>query len=713
MKTKLFSLLITINVIILLSFNVNAQSPGDNDAGFNVGTGADGQVFITVVQSDGKIIIGGNFTAYNGTPANGIARLNVDGSIDATFNMGTGAVGWVRTAAIQGDGKIIIGGDISKYNGTAINRIARLNTDGTLDGTFNPGINILGGSYQTHNIYAVLIQNDGKIIAQGEGGNNGTSIINVVRLNSDGTSDGTFYLGAGAEGYGVTPALQGDGKIILGGNFTKYNGTPSNNIARLNTDGTIDGTFNAGTGVNGFVSTVAIQSDDKIIIGGGFTNYNGTSINNIARLNTDGSIDGTFNAGTGVDVGAIGAVGTIAIQNDGKIIIAGAFQAYNGIARENIASLNADGTLDIAFNPGTGSDSYIFTTALQNDGKVIIGGNFTSYNGVGRNRVARIIGHSIIPAISVTITVTNVVCNGSNTGSASASVSGGTVPYTYLWNNGGTTQTISGLAAGNYSVIVTDAHGTTATNTAAVTVSSANPVVADAGLNQTVYYGYSPASGALLTGTASGGVPPYTYGWNTGATTSVINVHPTTGKQYAFTVTDANGCTALDVVKVCVVDVRCEKRCHSATNKVEVCHRSANGKMETLCIAPSAVQAHLAHGDNLGKCGTVTSCSDAARTDVEEEDQALYGDEINLTSYPNPFYNETAIRFSTVETGQVEVAVYNMLGVKIATLFNGIVNETEIHEVQFNASDLSDGIYFVKLITEQGNLKVQRLVLNR
>jgi uncharacterized delta-60 repeat protein len=97
-----------------------------------------------------------------------------------------------------------------------------------------------------------------------------------------------------------TTAIQSDGKIIIGGSFTTYNGTLINNIARLNADGTLDLTFNPGTGANDSVLGTAIQSDGKIIIGGGFTSYNGTAINRIARLNADGTIDLTFNPGTGV-----------------------------------------------------------------------------------------------------------------------------------------------------------------------------------------------------------------------------------------------------------------------------------------------------------------------------------------------------------------------------------------------------------------------------
>lgn len=151
--------------------------------------------------------------------------------------------------------------------------------------------------------------------------------------------------------------------------------------------GAIDLTFNPGTGTNGCVNTSAVQSDGKILIGGHFTSFNGTPRNRIARLNADGTLDPTFNSSTGAN----GEIYIITLQGDGKIIIGGVFSSYNGVSRNHLARLNADGTLDTTFNPGTGSNGEVLTTALQNDGKIIIGGDFNSYDGAGRNMVARVL----------------------------------------------------------------------------------------------------------------------------------------------------------------------------------------------------------------------------------------------------------------------------------------------------------------------------------
>ena len=384
----------------LFSVVVFAQ-PGTIDLAFNPNQGADYPVYTTSIQSDGKIIIGGNFTSFNGTVRNKIARLNTNGTLDANFNPGTGADGYVYTAPIQSDGKIIIGGGFTSYNGIARKYIARLNTDGTLDATFTPGTGPNGS------VYTTSIQSNGKIIIAGSFGVfSGTVRKNIGRLNTDGTLDTSFDPGiaAGDNGGVLTNSIQSDGKIIIGGSFTP------NLIARLNIDGTQDATFNPGTGANGTVLTTSIQSDGKIIIGGQFTTYNGIAINYIARLNTDGTLDTTFNHGTG----ASDHVRTTSIQSDGKIIIGGNFTSYNGNARNYIARLNTDGTLDANFNPGPGSDNDVRTTSIQSDGKIVIGGYFTSYNGTGRNRIARINGDNALNSIGSENNILNIYPNPSS-----------------------------------------------------------------------------------------------------------------------------------------------------------------------------------------------------------------------------------------------------------------------------------------------------------
>jgi uncharacterized delta-60 repeat protein len=398
------NLLSTILFVIALTVKVFAQD-GNLDNSFNIGTGANSFVQTTLIQSDGKIMIGGVFTTYNGTSINRIARLNTDGTLDASFNPGIGANGTINKLTIQSDGKIIMSGQFTSYNGNAMNRIARLNNDGTLDLSFNPGT---GANNQ---IRANSIQSDGKIIITGQfTAYNGTSRNRIARLNTDGTLDTTFDPGTGANDYIATNSIQNDGKIIIGGHFTEYNGMGINKIARLNIDGTLDSTFNPGTGIDNYVYSTSIQNNGKIIIGGTFTLFNGITINRIARLNNDGTLDNTFNPGSG----ASHSIESIAIQSDGKIIIGGFFTSYNGTSINRIARVNSDGTLDTSFNPGTGTTNGVVTITIQNDGKIIIGGDFTSYNGTARNNIARImIGGCIVPIVNISPSI-NSLAIGSN-----------------------------------------------------------------------------------------------------------------------------------------------------------------------------------------------------------------------------------------------------------------------------------------------------------
>jgi len=369
--------------------------PGALDLSFNPGTGTDNVVYASAILSDGKILIGGVFTTYNGLVKRSIARLYTDATLDTLFDPGTGANGVIRAISVQNDDKIIINGQFTNYNGVSRKYIARLNDDGSLDPSFNVG------SGANDFVHTNALQSDGRILIGGQFTSyNGTARNRIARLNQNGTLDTTFNPGTGVS-FSSLYAIQilNDGKIIIGGTFSSYNGTPINNIARLNANGTLDTTFNVGTGVGGYVTSISLQSDGKIIVGGDFSNYNGIPMKNIARLNSDGTLDSTFiMQGSGLNSSLL----STSIQSDGKIIIGGYFSNFNGISRNKIARLNMDGTLDLNFIPGTGASSNIQTTCIQSDGQIIIGGQFNSYNGTTRNRIARVQNDGIVNISSMT-----------------------------------------------------------------------------------------------------------------------------------------------------------------------------------------------------------------------------------------------------------------------------------------------------------------------
>ena len=363
---------ITENRIIRLNTN------GSKDNTFNTESGFNGNVYSVSMEPDGKIIVGGVYISYKGVIENSIIRLNTDGSKDTTHNVGTGFTFDVKALAIQPDGKIIVGGYFTNYNRTTENRIIRLNPDGSKDISFNTGTGINGFGFSNY-VYAIVIQSDGKILVSGNfTAYNGATENNIIRLNPNGSKDNTFITGNGFNNVVNSIAVQTDGKILLGGYFTTYNGTTENKIIRLNADGSKDNTFNTGVGFNSGANTIVVQSDGKILVGGDFTTYNGINENKIIRLNSDGSKDNTFATGAGFDF----YVGQVLVNTDGKILLGGAFTTYNGITENRIIRLNSNGNKDNTFITGTGFykiGDLVNAIVLGADGKIFIGGNFSSY----------------------------------------------------------------------------------------------------------------------------------------------------------------------------------------------------------------------------------------------------------------------------------------------------------------------------------------------
>jgi uncharacterized delta-60 repeat protein len=369
---------------------------GTRDTTFNSGAGFNQTVFTILPFSDNSSLIGGQFVTYSGSTANRIVKLTPSGAIDSTFSSSFGTDNIVYTSVTQSDGKIILGGVFSRY-GSSINYIARTTLSGSLDSgpgtTFNPGV----GFNFTVNSYAT--QSDGKIIAVGNfSGYSGSNINRIVRLNTDGTRDTTFNVGTGFNVVANRVKVQSDGKIVVVGAFTTYSGSSQSGIIRLNTDGTRDTTFNVGNGINNNPAyALSLQSDGKYIIAGNYLTYSGSASVRITRINTDGTLDTTFNPGAGFN----SLIYSTAIQTDGKIIVVGSYSSYSGsTAAQNIVRLNTNGTLDTTFNTGTGATPGIqgFNAFAQeifiepNTQKIIVMGNFTQYSGstTNSNRLIRL-----------------------------------------------------------------------------------------------------------------------------------------------------------------------------------------------------------------------------------------------------------------------------------------------------------------------------------
>lgn len=372
---------------------------GSLDVAFNPGGGINRAVDFLLVQPDGKVLISGDFTSVNGASRNGIARLNYDGSLDATvFERGSaGSFGRVTAVALQADGRVLIGSQ---------DGLARAHANGTLDSSF---VAEIGTGDDRSAVTSIAVQTDGKILVGGygstevvdpiEGGITVWYRFHLTRLNADGSYDTTFERTLGEslpnDRYFVEAlALQPDGKVLVAGYFFTFKGTNHAGIARVNSDGTLDTGFNVGA--NHSVAALGLQPDGKVLIGGAFTLVNGTSRRRVARLHADGSLDSSFNPGTGAD----SAIRAIALQSNGKLLVAGVFNTINGTNRQRIARLNVDGTLDDRFIAFPEPD-YVHSLALQTDGKILMGGSFSLVNGVASPHVARLMGDSPAPSLSV------------------------------------------------------------------------------------------------------------------------------------------------------------------------------------------------------------------------------------------------------------------------------------------------------------------------
>jgi uncharacterized delta-60 repeat protein len=365
-------------------FLIRLNADGSRDTGFNSETEFGNDPFFPIVksvavQADGKVLLGGSFTTVNGTNRNGIVRFNVNGTLDGTFNPGTGITGGddpvVHSVAAQPDGKVLIGGRFTLVNGTNRNGIARLNANGSLDDSFNPR----PGTNST--VYSVTLQTNARVFLGGDFSEiNGVPRTRIGRLNSDGSLDSSFNPGSGINSTVASLAVQPDGKVLIGGHFTTVQELRRSAIARLHANGSADSTFDAAlTGDVRFnngkvvVYSVVMQPDGKVLIGGQFTNVHGVSRNRIARLHPNGSLDSSFDPGTGITGGDYPVVTFVAAQPDGKVLVGGSFTSVNGMNRNGIARLNANGSLDNSFNPETNGVSPV---ALQSDGKVLVGSSF-------------------------------------------------------------------------------------------------------------------------------------------------------------------------------------------------------------------------------------------------------------------------------------------------------------------------------------------------
>ncbi len=397
---------------------------GSVDPGFSAGTGVAGLVTsesglanvssIACIKeiSGGGYLLAGNFVSYNGTTRRAVIRILANGAIDNTFNNGgDGANGVVNDIQPLSNGKFMICGAFTQYNGVAVNRLARLNADGTLDASFN-----VGGAGANLAVFALDTTSTGQIIAAGTFTSyNGSPVKRIARIKPDGSLDLTFGpAGNAPNSYIISMKVIADDKILVGGTFISVGSSSVGRFLRLNADGNPDLTFLAGTACNGDVNTIQVEENGKILLGGNFTNYSGNPVKRFVRANADGSYDPTFNP-NGYGPGNFGSGATINYifpTSAGKYFIGGNMAELEWVSYYGAAQILENGLPDTDFNPATGISSGANTNfnaqtpvsiltrciAAQPDGKMIIGGNFTRYNGQPRRFIARLLTDGSVDA---------------------------------------------------------------------------------------------------------------------------------------------------------------------------------------------------------------------------------------------------------------------------------------------------------------------------
>lgn len=401
-------------VLLLHAFTpASFAGAGDVDLSFDPGLGVNGPVNAVAIQPDGKVIIGGRFTTVRGFARTNLARLNADGSGDATFQPAND-FNIVDALALLPNGQVLVGSqfitsacDESGCYEYGWSRLVRLDSNGAVDAGFTPAFVDVGSPY---GYSALTLQPDGKILIGGYFTQiNGTNRNGIARLNANGTLDPGFDPGAGIGGHQpwvYAIALESDGRMIVGGMFSFFNGTNRNGVARLNADGSLDAAFDPGAQLSGSyprAHAVAVQPDGKILVGGYFTN---SALNALARFNTDGSVDGSFQPETpmGEMASELDTAGVLSlrVQPDGRILVAGAAAHYYGCVDNSCSSssstnfltrLHSDGSRDASFHissPSPGGWTAVSKMELHPDGKLILGGTFTSVHGTNCSRVARL-----------------------------------------------------------------------------------------------------------------------------------------------------------------------------------------------------------------------------------------------------------------------------------------------------------------------------------
>jgi len=415
---------ILFTTLSLLLFGATFAQQLQFDANFPGNTGASGTVLCVQAQLNDRVILAGDFANYAGQAARSVVRILPNGQRDTSFQMGTGASGRVNSMRLLANGGLFLAGLFETYNGAASKNIVRLLPNGQRDTSFSIGTGL------NNEVLGMEAFSDGSVLVGGFFSQyKGLPVTQPLKILPNGQRDTSFNAG-GTGSLGLIEVIreQTDGKILMAGTITQYNGQPvGRGVIRLLANGQRDTTFNTGTGLaSGLIRAMELQQDGKILVAGSFSSFNGTPVQRVIRLHSNGQLDTTFMINTPFN----STIVSIVVRKNGNIVAFGNYSQIIGQLPHAIAEFSPTGIMLTQAGPCVEMNSTVQAAAELSDSSLVVGGGFTTAGGSSRPRVGRLINVSgIAPGPPVVSASQTLVCPGTTIQMFAT----GTLPPAHQW----------------------------------------------------------------------------------------------------------------------------------------------------------------------------------------------------------------------------------------------------------------------------------------